>query len=412
MSRSPTASRASTSCRSSASSTIAAQAASALAAAHDKDVVHRDIKPENLFILKRNGKDFVKVVDFGISKSLRTSDTGDEEEAPRLTQTGMVLGTPLYMSPEQARGDDSLDHRVDIYALGVIMYEASTGRVPFAGNNYLSVISQVLNEQPRPPRELRPELSEEFENLVLRSMAKDRADRYQSAKELLEDLTGLIDDPTRSTERAKITGPRRRPKRDGARVLMWITGIAVTVAAITITVVQMMSSDSNDKERPAAAIDAGTVAVTAVADAAPPPPDAAATITLHVETDPPGARIARDGEDVCTAPCALDIVDRDRDVEVKATLDGYDDATAKINPLEHHSDARKPIHIKLKKTAPQAAARSMARCSRSPYRRARGTGQGAGQRWRSSRGARRGSCRVICRRWVVDRGISSSAVRP
>ncbi len=88
------------------------------------------------------------MLDFGISKSLRASS--EEEEQPRLTQTGMVLGTPLYMSPEQARGDDDLDHRVDVYALGVIMYEASTGRVPFVGNNYLSVISQVLNETPTP----------------------------------------------------------------------------------------------------------------------------------------------------------------------------------------------------------------------------------------------------------------------
>src|SRR4030095_10509790 len=102
-------------------------------------------------------------------------------EPPRLTQTGMVLGTPLYMSPEQARGDDELDARVDVYALGVIMYEATTGRVPYVGNNYLSVISQVLNEEARPPRELRPELSEEFEAIVLRAMSKDRKERSSSA---------------------------------------------------------------------------------------------------------------------------------------------------------------------------------------------------------------------------------------
>src|SRR4029078_7832439 len=124
-------------------------------------------------------------VDFGISKSLRTSDV---EEQPRLTQTGMVLGTPLYMSPEQARGDDELDARVDVYALGVIMYEAATGKVPFVGNNYLSVISQVLNEDPRPRRALRPDASEEFEALVMRAMAKHRPERYASASDLLTDL--------------------------------------------------------------------------------------------------------------------------------------------------------------------------------------------------------------------------------
>src|SRR6185295_970628 len=137
---------------------IVSQAASALAAANAKGIVHRDIKPENLFLLKRKEQDFVKVVDFGISKSLRATD--EKEEAQRLTQTGMVLGTPLYMSPEQARGDEDLDHRVDIYALGVIMYECAAGRVPFVGNNYLSVISQVLNEEPKSLRDTKPEFSE------------------------------------------------------------------------------------------------------------------------------------------------------------------------------------------------------------------------------------------------------------
>ena len=165
--------------------------------------------PRTCSSCKRKEQDFVKVVDFGISKSLRASD--EEEEQPRLTQTGMVLGTPLYMSPEQARGDDELDHRVDVYALGVIMYEAATGRVPFAGNNYLSVISQVLNEEPKPLRELRPELSEEFEAIVAQAMAKDRERSLRRARtSMLADLTALLDDPTRSTERAKITGPRRR----------------------------------------------------------------------------------------------------------------------------------------------------------------------------------------------------------
>src|SRR5256885_16148965 len=156
---------------------IVSQSASALAAAHEEGIVHRDIKPENLFLLKRKDDDFVKVVDFGISKSLRASS--EEEEQPRLTQTGMVLGTPLYMSPEQARGDETLDHRVDVYALGVIMYEAMSGRVPFAGTNYLSVISQVLNEHPPPLRTIRPEISEEFEAIVMRAMAKDRDQRYR-----------------------------------------------------------------------------------------------------------------------------------------------------------------------------------------------------------------------------------------
>src|SRR3954466_4026010 len=227
---------------------IVSQAGAALAAAPPKGIVHRDVKPENLFLLRRKDQDFVKVVDFGISKSLRASD--EAEEQPRLTQTGMVLGTPLYMSPEQARGDDELDARVDIYALGVIMYEAATGRVPFLGNNYLSVISQVLNETPKPVRELRPDISEEFEAIVLRAMDKDRAERYAGANELLADLTALLDDPTRSTERARITGPRRKAVRTKSplKIATWVALVAVVISAVVTTVVMLFGGREVIKE--------------------------------------------------------------------------------------------------------------------------------------------------------------------
>src|SRR6185503_1383527 len=219
------------------------------------------------FLLRRKDQDFVKVVDFGISKSLRASD--EAEEQPRLTQTGMVLGTPLYMSPEQARGDDELDARVDIYALGVIMYEASTGRVPFVGNNYLSVISQVLNEDAKPPRAIRPELSEEFEAIVQRAMAKDRSERYASATDLLNDVNALIDDPTRSTERAKITGPRRKPvvrSKSPLKIAIWVALVAVVIAAVVTTVVALFGGSDAVKRKQEV-----VVPPPVPVDAAPPP---------------------------------------------------------------------------------------------------------------------------------------------
>ena len=115
---------------------IARQVASALGAAHAKGIFHRDVKPENIYLVKRGDVDFVKVVDFGISKAVKPA--GDEGgEGYRLTHTGLLLGTPLYMSPEQARGEEDLDHRVDIWALGVLLYECLTGEVPFRANNYL-----------------------------------------------------------------------------------------------------------------------------------------------------------------------------------------------------------------------------------------------------------------------------------
>jgi len=334
---------------------VISQAASALSAAHHKGIVHRDIKPENLFLLRRKDKDFVKVVDFGISKSLRASG---EEEQPRLTQTGMVLGTPLYMSPEQARGDDELDARVDIYALGVIMYEAATGRVPYSGNNYLSVISQVLNETPTPVRDIRPELSEEFEAVVARAMAKDKTERYENADALLADVNALLDDPTHSTERAKITGPRRKvPKKSSSRYVVWIGGVAVIVAAVAVTVKVMMGSST---PKPAVAIDAQVAATpidaaTVVAVDAPEPPKLD-YVEMRIETTPPGATILLEGtlatgiagSDI--TPMTIKVVANNQMREFIAQLDGYEEAKFYKNPMEYVKS--KPIKIVLKKARP------------------------------------------------------------
>ena len=172
---------------------IARQVASALGAAHAKGIFHRDVKPENIYLVKRGDADFVKVVDFGISKAVKPG--GDEGgEGYRLTHTGLLLGTPLYMSPEQARGEEDLDHRVDIWALGVLLYECLTGEVPFRANNYLGIISQVLTHEPTPPSKLRPELgiSDAVEAVVMRAMEKDRARRYQTMAELERDLERLL----------------------------------------------------------------------------------------------------------------------------------------------------------------------------------------------------------------------------
>ncbi len=172
---------------------IARQVASALGAAHAKGIFHRDVKPENIYLVKRGDADFVKVVDFGISKAVKPG--GDEGgEGYRLTHTGLLLGTPLYMSPEQARGEEDLDHRCDIWALGVLLYECLTGEVPFRANNYLGIISQVLTHKPTPPSKLRPELgiSDAVEAVVMRAMEKDRALRYQTMADLERDLERLL----------------------------------------------------------------------------------------------------------------------------------------------------------------------------------------------------------------------------
>jgi serine/threonine protein kinase len=325
---------------------IAFQVASALGAAHDKGIVHRDVKPENVFLLRRKDRDFAKVVDFGISKSLRSSDAG-EEDSPRLTQTGMVLGTPLYMSPEQARGDEDLDHRIDIYALGVIMFELATGRVPFTGTNYLSIISQVLNDTPKSPRVYRPELSEELEAVILKALEKDREQRYQTTAEILADLSVLAEDPTHSTQRARITGPRRHtPKKNGLRLVAWIAVIAGIIAAVALTVTTTMKSGVKPKDLAAASNDGGVVSPAGLDGGGNPLQPEVTTVKVRIETDPPGARLFEGSRDLGKAPIEKLFPLNAETVKLVASLDGYDDAECNIRPA---TDKDQPVKCTLKK---------------------------------------------------------------
>jgi serine/threonine-protein kinase len=210
---------------------IARQVASALGAAHAKGIFHRDVKPENVYLVRRGEADFVKVVDFGISKAVKQGGPEEGAEAYRLTHTGLLLGTPLYMSPEQARGDEDLDHRVDIWALGVMMYECLTGEVPFRANNYLGIISQVLTHTAAPPSKVRPELGipDAVEAVVMRAMAKDRNARYAAMADLERDLERLLaGDQNVGLPLASEGGaPGRRPVAPPRR---WHLGVAAALA--------------------------------------------------------------------------------------------------------------------------------------------------------------------------------------
>ena len=171
---------------------ILRQVCSALSAAHAKGIVHRDVKPENIYLVRRGELDFVKVVDFGVSKAVHSREEGADMQ--RLTRTGTVLGTPLYMSPEQARGGDDVDHRADIWSAGLMLYECLTGEVPFRANNYLGVISQVLTQETVPPSQLRPELGipAAVDRVVMRALEKDRDKRYQQMADFEHDVERLL----------------------------------------------------------------------------------------------------------------------------------------------------------------------------------------------------------------------------
>jgi serine/threonine protein kinase len=162
---------------------IVLQICRALRAAHDKGVVHRDMKPENIFLIHREGQPhFVKILDFGIAKLM-----GIDPNGPRLTRTGMIFGTPEYMAPEQAEGKDA-DHRVDIYAVGCILYHLITGQTPFIADSFMTMLTKHLLEDPVAPSVRRPDLkiTPDMDALVLKALAKDRDHRWQSMPELLE----------------------------------------------------------------------------------------------------------------------------------------------------------------------------------------------------------------------------------
>ena len=170
-----------------------------LAAAHEKNVVHRDIKPENIFLCTDPVQE-VKLVDFGVAKIY--GDDAEDSEL-NLTRTGMVMGTPYYMSSEQARGQRNLDARVDVYAAGVVLYECLAGVRPYVAPNYNALLVKIIGQDAPPLSGFRPDVSPELERIVQKSMMRSRKQRFQSALDFRDALEELV----RASDRAPISDP-------------------------------------------------------------------------------------------------------------------------------------------------------------------------------------------------------------
>ena len=207
---------------------IAIQICRALGAAHDAGIVHRDLKPENVFLIQRNEtEDFVKVLDFGIAKVANGPK--------RLTRDGEVLGTPHYMSPEQCEGD-GVDHRTDIYALGVLLYEMVTGHVPHDADTMMGILTKQMYEDPIPPKVRAPQVSEELEQLIMRCLEKKPEQRYQTMHSIEADLQ-RVHAGQRAVGPDTVTLTPTRPPRPERRPVspIYLGGLGVAVLALVGT---------------------------------------------------------------------------------------------------------------------------------------------------------------------------------
>jgi eukaryotic-like serine/threonine-protein kinase len=371
-------------------------ALNALGAAHAKGIVHRDLKPANIFLCReQGGAPTVKLIDFGISKFSGAAGS------TKLTQTGSLLGTPAYMSPEQARGDQSVDHRTDLYAVGVILYQMLTGSLPFVGDNYNTLLISVLTAEPRPLRQLNPRIPTDAEALVLKELSKDPAARSQSAIEMLEAFKGLAAYKERGNGLSLLgtqlhagvasgdigAATDRGGGSSASRVLsqmakatpgVWsgteakkgprpaLVGGLVAAAVIAVAaVVFVLLRGSGTPVAPVAPVAAPIVAPAAPppaaapvpAPAAAPEPAVARVVSIRVVGAPEGAQILFDGAAVPMNPFSVEPKEGLVKLEVRAP--GYEPFATMIAPSE---DREVPVSLDKiskgshgKKAAPQPA---------------------------------------------------------
>jgi serine/threonine protein kinase/tetratricopeptide (TPR) repeat protein len=189
---------------------IAGALGDALAAAHEKGIVHRDLKPANVMV---SSEGRVKVLDFGLAKDVRAANIGDATLTSSQTQVGVVMGTPAYMSPEQTSGRP-LDHRTDIFSLGVVLYEMATGRRPFDGNSSAELVSAILRDTPASVTDVRPDLPSDLARIIRRCLEKDPRHRVQTARDVSNEFRDLARRTSHELLVATTSASRAAPTAD------------------------------------------------------------------------------------------------------------------------------------------------------------------------------------------------------
>ena len=256
---------------------------SALASAHAKGIVHRDLKPENVFLAEYGGTTTLKLLDFGVSKVRHEAGTLFET-----TQEGLPVGTPAYMAPEQWMGRRDIDHRADLFAVGVMLFEMLTGGFPYEGASQGELFLEIVrgSEAPPLPSSIAPGVPRAIDVVVLRALRREREERFQSAREFLDALRpfgaeriAVCDDlPVQESLDASSTSPRRALRRtaatlDGARVSgRQITVLSLLMSFVVLGLVVVAGTRGSSSSRGPRAESPVTAAVTAPLVEAPPPP--------------------------------------------------------------------------------------------------------------------------------------------
>lgn len=353
------------------------QAAAALGAAHDKGIVHRDLKPDNLYVVpdpRNPGREMIKVLDFGIAKL----GTGTTNSGSVKTRTGTVMGTPAYMSPEQCRGTKEVDHRTDIYALGIILYEMLCGAPPFVSEGHGELIHLHISESPPPPRSRNAAISPALETVVLRALAKEPDQRFASMGDLARALaypasvtqlatpasstvapmaggTMMLPSPTTlsaGSGMVETAPPRPAPtKRTRPTGLIAVGFLVVALGLGSLVAYRMRGTNPSDTASTHAEI--GTRPQTVTPPPAPRPTAAPATeplaarersIPVAISTKPPGARVVRerDGAVMGITPLHDSWLASDGVEKLRLELAGYRVESLTV-PLNHDVDLTLPL---------------------------------------------------------------------
>jgi serine/threonine-protein kinase len=329
---------------------IALQLADGLSAAHASGIVHRDLKPDNVILVPRGAdEEFVKILDFGIAKVMSTAE--------KLTVAGAVFGTPHYMSPEQAAGNP-VDHRTDVYSLGIMLYEMASGSLPFNADNFMAILSQHMYQAPTPIREVAPECSPGLEAVILKCLSKKPEARYQTMDDLRVDLEKLKNGEVPSAVAEMVNradgfsvppeyfkrsstsiSPMSlaEPKRPWALYGAAVTAILVGVVAVIIAV-RTVTSQPPPQPPPAALTEPvpappPTPQITAPPEPPPPAePQAPKKISVGLAATPETAVGFRDGK-LIKLPTTIELEEGEV-VSIDVRAEGYEAQQIKLDGKE------------------------------------------------------------------------------